>query len=72
MSRHEAIRSAKGRAIYRELEDKGIYVKVSGKESIKEEMPDAYKNIADVINVVHNAGISTRVVKLKPMGVIKG
>lgn len=72
MSRHQAIRSAKGRAIYRELEDMGIYVKVSGKESIKEEMPDAYKNIADVINVVHNAGISTRVVKLKPMGVIKG
>jgi len=72
MSRHQAIRSAKGRAIQRELEEMGIYVRVSGRESLKEEMPEAYKDIADVINVVHNAGISTRVVKLRPMGVIKG
>jgi tRNA-splicing ligase RtcB len=72
MSRHQAIRSAKGREIHRELEDMGIYVRASGRESLKEEMPEAYKDIADVINVVHNAGISTRVVKLKPMGVIKG
>jgi tRNA-splicing ligase RtcB len=72
MSRHQAIRSAKGRAIHRELEDMGIYVRVSGRESLKEEMPEAYKDIADVINVVHNAGISARIVKLKPMGVIKG
>lgn len=72
MSRHQAIKAAKGRAIHRELEDMGIYVRASGRESLKEEMPEAYKDIADVINVVHNAGISTKVVKLRPMGVIKG
>lgn len=72
MSRHQAIRQAKGRAIWRELADKGILVKASGRETLAEEMPEAYKDISDVVNVVHNAGISTKVARLRPMGVIKG
>ncbi len=72
MSRHQAIKAAKGRAITRELEDKGIIVRGASRGTIVEEMPDAYKDVNDVINVVHQAGISRKVVKLIPMGVIKG
>ncbi len=72
MSRHQAIRLAKGRAIWREMEDKGIIVKSAGRETLAEEMSEAYKDISDVVEVVHNAGISTKVARLKPLGVIKG
>jgi len=72
MSRHQAIKAAKGRAIARELEDKGIIVKGASRGTIVEEIPDAYKDVNDVVNVVHHAGISLKVAKLIPMGVIKG
>jgi len=72
MSRHHAIRQAKGRAIWRELLDKGITVKSNGRETLAEEMPEAYKDISNVVNVVHNAGISKMVARLRPLGVIKG
>ena len=72
MSRHQAIKAAKGRAIVRELEDKGIIVKGASRGTIVEEIPDAYKDVNDVVNVVHHAGISGKVAKLVPMGVIKG
>ncbi len=73
MSRAAAIRAAKGRAIERELEDKhGVYVRATGRDSVKEEMPEAYKNVQDVVMVCHNAGISKMVAKLKPIGCIKG
>jgi tRNA-splicing ligase RtcB len=72
MSRHQAIKAAKGRAVARELEDKGIIVKGASQGTIVEEIPDAYKDVTDVVNVVHQAGISLKVVKLVPMGVIKG
>lgn len=72
LSRHQAIKAAKGRALVRELEDKGIVVKGASKGTIQEEIPDAYKDVSDVVNVVHHAGISLKVVKLVPMGVIKG
>lgn len=72
MSRHQAIKAAKGRAIARELEDKGIIVKGASRGTIVEEIPDAYKDVTDVVNVVHHAGISLKVAKLIPMGVIKG
>jgi tRNA-splicing ligase RtcB (3'-phosphate/5'-hydroxy nucleic acid ligase) len=72
MSRHQAIKVAKGRAIARELEDKGIIVKGASRGTIVEEIPEAYKDVTDVVNVVHHAGISRKVAKLVPMGVIKG
>ncbi len=72
LSRHAAKKKAKGRAIERELEDKGIIVKATGRTTLKEEMPEAYKDVTEVVNVVHHAGISKKVAKLKPMGVIKG
>ena len=72
MSRHQAMKAAKGRAISRELEDKGIIVRGASRGTIVEEIPEAYKDVQDVVNVVQHAGISRKVVKLVPMGVIKG
>ncbi len=72
LSRHEAIRRARGRSIYRELEDRGIIVMSAGKQTLAEEMPDAYKDISNVVDVVHRAGLSTKVARLVPMGVVKG
>jgi tRNA-splicing ligase RtcB len=72
MSRHQAIKVAKGRAVVRELEDKGIIVKGASQGTIVEEISDAYKDVTDVVNVVDHVGISHKVVKLVPMGVIKG
>jgi tRNA-splicing ligase RtcB len=72
MSRHQAKRAAKGRAITRELEDKGIIVRSAGRATIVEEISEAYKDVTEVVDVVHHAGISKKVAKLVPMGVIKG
>jgi len=72
MSRHQAIRQAKGRAIWREMEDRGIIVRSAGRETLAEEMSEAYKDISSVVDVVHKAGISKRVARLRPMGVVKG
>lgn len=72
MSRHQAIRQAKGRAIWREMEDRGIIVRAAGRETLAEEMSEAYKDISNVVEVVHNAGISLKVARLRPMGVVKG
>ena len=63
---------AKGRAIHRELADKGILVQSRGKKTLKEEMPDAYKDVSQVVDVVQQAGLAKKVARLSPLGVIKG
>jgi tRNA-splicing ligase RtcB len=72
MSRHQAKKAAKGRAITRELEDRGIYVRGASQRTIVEEISEAYKDVEDVVGVVDGAGISETVAKLRPLGVIKG
>jgi tRNA-splicing ligase RtcB len=72
MSRHQAIKVARGRGIIRELENRGIIVRSAGKETVQEEIPEAYKDVSQVVDVVHGAGISKKVARLRPMGVIKG
>ena len=72
LSRKAAKKASKGRSIQRELEDKGVLVRWTGRGTLAEEMPDAYKNITEVVNVVHGAGLSRKVAKLRPIGVIKG
>jgi tRNA-splicing ligase RtcB len=72
LSRRQAQKVAKGRAIVRELEDRGIYVRGAGKGTIREEISEAYKDVSEVVNVVHNAGIGKKVARLRPMGVMKG
>ncbi|MBI5740338.1 MAG: RtcB family protein [Nitrospirae bacterium] len=72
MSRHQAIKRAKGRSIWREMQDLGITVRATGRGTLAEEMPEAYKDVANVVDVVHSAGLSKKVAKLRPLGVIKG
>jgi len=72
LSRKAAKKASKGRAIHRELEDKGILVKWTGRSTLAEEIPEAYKDVSQVVEVVHGAGISTKVARLKPIGVVKG
>ena len=72
LSRKAAKKKSKGRSIHRELEDKGILVRWSGRSTLAEEMPDAYKDISEVVAVVQGAGISKKVAKLRPIGVVKG
>jgi tRNA-splicing ligase RtcB len=72
MSRNNAMREARGRSITKDMEEKGITVVAKEKATLAEEMSEAYKNIEDVINVISSSGISKKVVKLKPIGVIKG
>jgi tRNA-splicing ligase RtcB (3'-phosphate/5'-hydroxy nucleic acid ligase) len=72
LSRAAAKKHARGRSIVRELEARGIVVRASGYDTLAEEIPEAYKDVSDVVDVVHRAGISRRVAKLVPIGVIKG
>lgn len=72
MSRAQALKHARGRAIDRELGEKGIVVRAQGRKTLGEEMPDAYKDVEAVVAVMDRAGISPRVARLRPQGVIKG
>ncbi|HEX2644655.1 MAG TPA: RtcB family protein, partial [Thermoanaerobaculia bacterium] len=72
MSRHQAKKVAKGRSLLEELEEKGVVVMAAGMATVAEEMPEAYKDVADVVDVVHRAGLSRKVAQLRPMGVVKG
>jgi tRNA-splicing ligase RtcB len=72
MSRAQAKKTARGRPIFRELEDRGIHVRSDSAGTVAEEISEAYKDVADVIDVMHNAGIALRVAKLIPLAVIKG
>jgi tRNA-splicing ligase RtcB len=72
MSRKQAMKVSQGRAIVRELEDQGITIRSAGKATVREEIPEAYKDVSQVVDVVFGAGISKKVVRLRPMGVIKG
>lgn len=72
LSRHKAMKIAKGRNLLDELEKKGIVIQAKGYKTIAEEMPEAYKDVASVVDVMHQEGITRKVAKLRPIGVIKG
>ena len=71
-SRTQAVKTFNVSDLVRDLESKGIIVKASGRKTIAEEAPGAYKDVNDVVDVVHNAGISKKVCRMRPLGVIKG
>jgi tRNA-splicing ligase RtcB len=71
-SRGHAKREMKGHDVFKELAARGVIVMAAGAATVAEEMPEAYKDVADVVNVVHEAGIARRVAQLRPIGVIKG
>jgi tRNA-splicing ligase RtcB len=72
MSRTKALQRTKGRSINKELADRGIYVLSASSEVLREEVPEAYKDIDTVVDAVHQAGISKKIVRMRPMGVVKG
>jgi tRNA-splicing ligase RtcB len=63
---------SQGRSIARELADQGVLVMASSKGTLREEMPEAYKNLQDVVEVMHESGIAKKVAKLKALSCIKG
>ena len=72
LSRGAAKRSIKGADVIRQLEGRGIIVKTRSVSDLAEEASQAYKDVTEVIDVVHQAGISRKVAMAVPMGVIKG
>jgi tRNA-splicing ligase RtcB len=72
MSRTAAIAHAKGRRIDQELAERGVIARARSWKGLAEEQPDAYKDVSLVVNVVHRAGLASKVVRLRPVGVVKG
>jgi tRNA-splicing ligase RtcB len=72
LSRQAAIARARGRRIDQELAAVGVIARARSRESLAEEQPEAYKDVDAVVECVHQAGLSRKVARLRPMGVIKG
>jgi tRNA-splicing ligase RtcB len=72
LSRHAAKKAARGRRIAEQMEQNRILVRAAGRATLAEEIPEAYKDVAEVVEVVHHAGIGRKVAKLCPLIVIKG
>jgi len=71
-SRTAALRKGHGRALTEELKNRGVTVLAKDRRTLAEEMPDAYKNVAEVVDVLQDAHITAKVIEIKPVGVIKG
>jgi tRNA-splicing ligase RtcB len=71
-SRGAAKRSLKGVDIAARLAEQGIVVRAQDRSALAEEASEAYKDVADVVDVLEKAGISLKVAKMRPLGVIKG
>ena len=72
MSRHKACKKWRGEQIVKDLKNRGIYVHPASFKVAAEEAPGAYKDIKNVVDITDGAGISKKVVKLLPLGVVKG
>jgi tRNA-splicing ligase RtcB len=72
MSRKEAKRKVRGSELKKELEKRGIAVAAGSMSGLAEEAPIAYKDVSEVVEVVHQIGIAKKLAKLVPVGVIKG
>lgn len=72
LSRTKAVALSKGRRIDKELLSRGVVARAQSWKGLAEEQPDAYKDVNLVVDVVHQAGLSKKVARMKPIGVIKG
>ena len=72
MSRHQALKNWRGEDVIKELKSRGIYVHPASFKVAAEEAPGAYKDIRNVVDITHGAGISKKVVRFIPLGVVKG
>ena len=72
MSRKKAKKAAKGRNLVREMGEMGILVRAVSRATVDEEMSEAYKDAAEVVETTHGAGIGRKVARLRPLIVVKG
>lgn len=72
LSRRAALKQGRGRSLLDELAERGVTVMAKNQRTLAEEMPDAYKDVSEVVDVLHDAGITNKVVELRPVGVVKG
>ncbi|BHF65774.1 hypothetical protein SprV_0200878700 [Sparganum proliferum] len=72
LSRAKSRRTLDYTEVLDQLAAKGISIRVASPKLVMEEAPESYKNVTDVVNTCHAAGISKKVIKLRPIGVIKG
>jgi len=72
LSRHEAVRRMKGRSALTELAAVGVLARAPSLSGLAEEMPEAYKNVDEVVEIVEGGGLSRRVSRMVPFAVIKG
>ncbi len=72
MSRTKAKASVRGKSIIQEMEKRGVIVACASHKTLAEEIPEAYKDVSEVVGVVHDAGIAKRVARLRPVAVVKG
>jgi tRNA-splicing ligase RtcB len=72
LSRRSAIRLGRGRSIVAELKQNGVVVLAKDLRTLSEEMPDAYKDVAEVVDTLHRVGLTRKVAEIRPLGVIKG
>ena len=72
MSRAQAKKKFRGRELQQQMEARGIYVRTASYAGLAEEAGAAYKNIDDVVDAAERAGLSRRVVRLVPIGNVKG
>ena len=72
MSRHQAKRTVRGERLRQDLEQAGVHVRAGSLPGLAEEAPQAYKDVDAVVEVVTQAGLATKVARLRPVAVVKG
>ena len=71
-SRAKSRRNLDYMTVLENLKEKGISIRVASPKLVMEEAPESYKNVTDVVDTCHGAGISDKCIKLRPIAVIKG
>ena len=66
------MKAAQGRKIDQELKQRGVIARCRSWRGLAEEQPDAYKDVNEVVEVVHNANLARKVARMRPIGVVKG
>jgi tRNA-splicing ligase RtcB len=72
MSRAAATRKFSVDQLLADLEKRGVIVRSASRKGLVEEAPEAYKDVREVVDVVHNSGLAKKVARMRPLGVVKG
>ena len=72
LSRKKALQAARGRDLFAEMAERGVRLHARSKRTVAEEMPEAYKDVSEVVEALERAGLARAVARLRPLGVVKG